>query len=317
MSSGPSEKPERGDPSAPVEASTLVRFSPTRPPTTAGGASTTAATRSQRSETSGRRMQIPICHLDVFADRVFRGVPAVVCPLDGWLPDDILADIAGEHAKAETVFLVGTAGVYEVRWFSRAAEVPLSAPGALAAAHTVFHYLEPQLRRVQLLTPSGMIMGQRDTSSVLVDLPLRPPVKMLGRVDLTAALGGITPETVMMLDSSCYVAVLADEAAVEAVRIDRAAMDTLGRPVVVLTSPGDQSDFTARVVAAKWGPEALAVRSSALCTLLPYWRQRLDRDDLTVRVVGQRGGSAWCSSGRDRAVVAALGQRYMEGIIYL
>lgn len=314
MSNGTPDQPGEGPASSPGQTSRAVSgrpvgdvhvlATPVRAPTT-------------QTEVSGRRMQIPICHLDVFADRVFRGVPAVVCPLDSWLPDDMLADIAGEHAKAETVFMVGATGVYQVRWFSRASEVPLSAPGALAAAHTVFHYLEPQLRRVQLLTPSGMIMGQRETTSVLVDLPLRPPVKMLGKVDLAPALGGIVPETVMMLDSSCYVAVLENEDAVARVRIDRTAMEALERPVVVLTSPGDQSDFTARVVAAKWGPAALAVRSSALCTLLPYWRQRLDREDLTVRVVGQRGGGAWANAGRERAIVAALVQRYMEGIIYL
>ena len=36
-----------------------------------------------------------------------------------------------------------------------------------------------------------------------------------------------------------------------------------------------------------------------------------------LATVSETAFSAWCSSGRDRAVVAALVQRYMEGIIYL
>ena len=39
-------------------------------------------------------MKIAMYQVDAFADRVFRGNPAAVCPLTSWLTDETLQSIA-------------------------------------------------------------------------------------------------------------------------------------------------------------------------------------------------------------------------------
>ena len=50
--------------------------------------------------------QLDIYQVDAFASGLFRGNPAAVCPLESWLPDEILQAIAEENNLAETAFYV-------------------------------------------------------------------------------------------------------------------------------------------------------------------------------------------------------------------
>ena len=47
-------------------------------------------------------MKIPIYQVDAFTSEVFKGNPAAVCPLDKWLPDKIMQEIAKENNLSET-----------------------------------------------------------------------------------------------------------------------------------------------------------------------------------------------------------------------
>ena len=52
------------------------------------------------------RMRIPLYQIDAFADGPFTGNPAAVCPLDAWLPDEVMQAIAAENNLSETAFFV-------------------------------------------------------------------------------------------------------------------------------------------------------------------------------------------------------------------
>ena len=49
--------------------------------------------------------QIKIYQVDAFAEKVFTGNPAAVCPLYEWLPDEKMQLIAMENNLAETAFV--------------------------------------------------------------------------------------------------------------------------------------------------------------------------------------------------------------------
>jgi PhzF family phenazine biosynthesis protein len=51
-------------------------------------------------------VELSIFQIDAFADRVFGGNPAAICPLDSWIPDDVMQAIAAENNHAETAFFV-------------------------------------------------------------------------------------------------------------------------------------------------------------------------------------------------------------------
>jgi len=50
-------------------------------------------------------MELILYQIDAFTDKVFRGNPAAVCPLDNWLSDSELQVIAEENNLSETASL--------------------------------------------------------------------------------------------------------------------------------------------------------------------------------------------------------------------
>ncbi|HEY0315407.1 MAG TPA: PhzF family phenazine biosynthesis protein, partial [Sphingomonas sp.] len=51
-------------------------------------------------------MKLPFLQIDAFADAPFTGNPAAVMPLDEWLDDATLQQIAEENNLSETAFLL-------------------------------------------------------------------------------------------------------------------------------------------------------------------------------------------------------------------
>ena len=49
-------------------------------------------------------MKLNIYQVDAFAEKVFEGNPAAVCPLEEWVSDDVLQKIAEENNLSETAF---------------------------------------------------------------------------------------------------------------------------------------------------------------------------------------------------------------------
>ena len=81
----------------------------------------------------------PFYQVDAFANQPFQGNQACVMPMDAFLADDVLLKIAAENNVAETAYLVPQAdGVWALRWFTPALEVPLCGHATLASAHVLF-----------------------------------------------------------------------------------------------------------------------------------------------------------------------------------
>ena len=69
-------------------------------------------------------MDLTIFQIDAFADRVFAGNPAAVCPLGAWLPDETMQAIAMENNLSETAFFVPEDGGYRLAgWVTLKVEV--------------------------------------------------------------------------------------------------------------------------------------------------------------------------------------------------
>jgi len=49
-------------------------------------------------------MKIKLYQVDAFTSKAFEGKPAAVCPLDEWLDDALMQNIAAENNLAETAF---------------------------------------------------------------------------------------------------------------------------------------------------------------------------------------------------------------------
>ena len=87
-------------------------------------------------------IRLPIYQVDAFADKPFSGNPAAIVPLEQWLPDELMQQIAQENNLSETAFFVrepaGSDCDFHIRWFTPGIEVPLcghaSSPKAARSA---------------------------------------------------------------------------------------------------------------------------------------------------------------------------------------
>ena len=85
-------------------------------------------------------MELTLYQIDAFTDKVFKGNPAAVCPLDDWLADTDLQAIAAENNLSETAFYVPTEAGFHLRWFTPKAEVDLCGHATLATAFVIFNF---------------------------------------------------------------------------------------------------------------------------------------------------------------------------------
>jgi len=259
-------------------------------------------------------MQLPIYQVDAFADRVFRGNPAAVCPLETWLPDATMQAIAAENNLSETAFFVREGSDYALRWFTPAVEVDLCGHATLASGYVVMRFLEPQRESVSFRTAkAGTLTVTRRADMLVMDFPTRPAVPAAAPPGLFAALGG-TPREVLRARDHLVVYGSADEIA--ALAPDLAALAKVDCWAVIVTAPGDNGvDFVSRFFAPAQGILEDPVTGSAHCTLVPYWANRLGKTEFEARQLSRRGGALSCALDGDRVSIAGKAVLYLEGRI--
>jgi PhzF family phenazine biosynthesis protein len=267
-------------------------------------------------------MQLPIYQVDAFASRPFSGNPAAVCPLDAWLPDQLLQAIAAENNLAETAFFVrsnGTSGSFELRWFTPACEVDLCGHATLASAHVLLHELHENSEVLRFQTKSGELRVKKKGDLLALDFPSRPPQQTAAHPKLLAALGGQPQEVLAARD---YLIRFETAAEVAALRPNFADLADMDRFAVIVTAPGPAPggagcDFVSRFFAPARGINEDPVTGSAHSTLIPYWAQQLGKTTLHARQISARGGELFCELNGDRVEIAGHSSLFLRGTISL
>jgi predicted PhzF superfamily epimerase YddE/YHI9 len=222
-------------------------------------------------------MTIPIYQVDAFTMGSFSGNPAAVCPLNAWLDDDTMQDIAAENNLSETAFIVAGEGSYGLRWFTPAIEVDLCGHATLAAAYVVLNHLQPELDSVSFDTVSGRLTVTRDGDRLSMDFPARAPKQVAASKALTDALGEAPSE---VYESRDILALYEDDV-------------------------------------PKAGIAEDPVTGSAHCTLVPFWAERLGRSQLVAHQVSARGGELHCEHRGDRVIISGQCTLFLTGSIHL
>ncbi len=86
-------------------------------------------------------MKLDLYQIDSFTDKMFGGNPACVVPLEKWLPEELMLNIARENAVAETAFFVRNGNRINLRWFTPEIEMDLCGHATLATAHCLMSML--------------------------------------------------------------------------------------------------------------------------------------------------------------------------------
>ncbi len=256
--------------------------------------------------------EIPIYQVDAFASRVFAGNPAAVCPLDDWLPDEVLQAIAVENNLSETAFFVKNGADFDLRWFTPASEVDLCGHATLGSAYVIANYLDNGSTEVRFHSRSGLLTVTREGDLYTLDFPALPPRRIEDSAAVAEALGA---EVAELWDEMDLMAVFASEAEVAALAPDMAKVAALETRGVIATAPGEDCDFVSRFFAPRSKLPEDPVTGSAHCILTPYWSARLGKTRMSARQISARGGELEVEACGERVRISGRVAPYMEGRI--
>lgn len=259
-------------------------------------------------------MKLTLYQIDAFADRLFTGNPAAVCPLTDWLPDETMQAIAMENNLSETAFFVQEDTGWRIRWFTPSTEVKLCGHATLASAYVYFTYIAPDANQVVFNSHSGPLTVTRDGEWLTLDFPQQALEPAETPALLEEALG-VKPTEVYAADD--WMIVLENELQVRELQPNMALLKQLERRGVIVTAKGDECDFVSRFFAPKYAIDEDPVTGSAHTKLTPFWAERLGRQKLHARQLSSRGGELYCEIQGERVLLSGRATHYMTGTITL
>ncbi len=257
-------------------------------------------------------MKLSIYQIDAFAEKPFEGNPAAICPLEKWLPDNVMLSIAEENNLSETAFFVTTSNGFHIRWFTPSTEVDLCGHATLAAAYVIFHCLDYKNETIYFESKSGILSVSRSASRLVMDFPAQPPIICDAPKEIEEALG-VKP--LECLRSKDYVVVLYNESEVLAVKPNLNILRNLDLRGVIVTSKSDGFDFVSRFFGPKCGIDEDPVTGSAHTQLAPYWSKQLSKNMLHAKQLSSRGGELYCEISSDRVKISGKAVKYLQGEI--
>ena len=259
-------------------------------------------------------MRLKYYQVDAFTSRVFGGNPAGVCPLESWLPDEILQHIAAENNLSETAFFTREAESFHLRWFTPAMEVDLCGHATLAPAHVLFSELGHTESILRFETRSGLLTAIRRDDLIELNFPARLPIACAAPENLVNGLG-LRPREV--LKSRDYVAVFDSQAEVASLAPDMNLLSQLDCLGIIATARGQQADFVSRFFAPRADIPEDPVTGSSHSSLIPFWAERLGKSVLFARQISRRGGEIFCRHLGERVGIGGRSVVYSRGEIEL
>ena len=258
-------------------------------------------------------MKIKLFQIDAFTDKVFSGNPAAVCPLNSWLPEGLMQQIAMENNLAETAFYVRNQDRFDIRWFTPEVEVDLCGHATLAAAFVLFHMQHFPGPIIEFNSRSGLLRVTRSGDHLTLDFPADMPLTASDPGGLLEAMG--IPPVEIYKGKTDYMLVYSKSEEIENLKPDLAKLSAVAARGVIVTAPGQDVDFVSRFFAPQSGINEDPVTGSAHTTLTPYWAARLGKTELSAIQLSKRRGWLQCRLAGNRVEISGQARAYLTGEI--
>lgn len=258
-------------------------------------------------------MKLTLYQVDAFADKIFAGNPAAVIPLEKWISDELMQQIAMENNLAETVFFVPRGNDFDIRWFTPELEINLCGHATLASAWVLYEFLGYKRPTITFHSKSGPLYVSRDAEIIKLDFPSWKPERIDEYpAELLTSLGN--PDMVAVYKYRDFLVELNNETDVRNCKPDFTLMKKTGG-MVIITAPGREVDFVSRFFAPTAGIDEDPVTGSAHSQLIPFWDYKLGKDVMKAKQLSKRGGDLYCEQKGDRVVMGGQCVFYMKGEI--
>ncbi|HUX96041.1 MAG TPA: PhzF family phenazine biosynthesis protein [Bacteroidales bacterium] len=261
-------------------------------------------------------MKQKIYQVDAFTDKLFRGNPAAVCPLESWLSDDLMQKIAFENNLSETAFYVREGIHYNIRWFTPTVEVDLCGHATLATAYVLFNWENHEGDKIIF---KSMLSGELEVVKSDDLLTLNFPADFIEPAELTTDFTecfNIRPIHTFR-GKTDYMLVFDNERSIETLIPDLVRISKLDCRGVIVTARGNNVDFVSRFFGPQSGVDEDPVTGSAHTTLTPYWSKQLGKKELTAVQLSNRKGYLKCSIFNDRVEISGECRLYLKGEIFI
>ena len=261
-------------------------------------------------------MKLELYQIDAFTNQIFGGNPACVVPLTEWLPDEILLQIAKENAVAETAFFVNKDEKIHLRWFTPDIEMDLCGHATLATAHCIKSILNYPSNTIVFETLSGDLTVVAENDFYFLDFPSRMPIESDLPEVISKALN-IQPKEVYK--SRDYLLVYDSEEDIKEIEINRQFFDqiNLGLGGVIVTAIGKDCDFVSRFFTPQATILEDPVTGSAHCSLIPFWANRLQKNELKAIQLSDRIGNLKCINKENRVIISGQARTYSIGNFWI
>lgn len=248
-------------------------------------------------------MTFNIYQVDAFANHVFSGNPACIVPLNEWLSDDLLLQIAKENAVPETAFFIDKGAEIPLRWFTPEIEMDLCGHATLAAAHCLKTILNYPSNKIIFKTLSGELPVLIENEFYSLDVPSRMPLISKLPTNIEKSLNILPKEVYKSRD---YVLVYDTEEEIKNIQINRQVFDQINLDPggVVVTAKGRDCDFVSRFFTPQASILEDPVTGSSHCSLVPFWSKRLHKKKLSAIQLSERGGALNCLNKKDRVIIS-------------
>lgn len=258
-------------------------------------------------------MKLKIYQADAFASGLFKGNPAAVIPLDEWLPEYLMQQIAAENNLSETAFFIPEGDDFHIRWFTPKSEVNLCGHATLATAHILFHELNFQGELISFNSKSGVLIVRKTEDKLQLDFPAdfvqpvdsNPVFTEAFGIQASATFKGRT-DFMLLFDS---------EDIIRNMNPNFHMLKQTDARGIIVTAKGNEVDFVSRFFAPGVGIDEDPVTGSAHTSLVPFWSLILNKTKLTALQLSERGGQLWCTMAANRVLISGKAVTYLRGKI--
>jgi len=258
-------------------------------------------------------MKLNIFQVDAFAKEVFQGNPAAVVPLEEWLPDEVLLNIAAENNLSETAFFVQQTNHYHLRWFTPAREVRLCGHATLASAHVLFTHLGYSQKEIQFEALAGILKVRQTPEGYAMNFPADLESNAVENLDWLAIIGAEVLDAVRGTDD--ILVRIADYDLLQSLQPDFRKIAALDPRGLIVTTEGKSTDVASRAFFPSYGIDEDPVTGSAHTFLTPYWSKILQKKDIRFEQGGPRKGFLNTSLLADRVELRGSAATYLSGEI--
>ena len=259
-------------------------------------------------------MKLTLYQVDAFTSKLFGGNPAAVIPLDHWIDEELMQQLAMENNLSETVFFVPDGDDFEIRWFTPVIEINLCGHATLASAFVLYNFLDFKKPKLLFHSKSGKLEIEKRGDLYVMDFPAWVPQRIQDYPgNLQQALG--VSEIVGVYKHRDLLIELNKEEDVRNAKPDFTAIKKIGEKMII-TAPGiEDIDFVSRFFAPSVGVDEDPVTGSAHSQLIPFWSEKLGKKKMHAKQLSPRGGELWVGHWGDRVSMAGQCVFYMKGEI--